>query len=221
MNLSDASCELSTSRSTQAIDINRNGSTSSFNSSTPLSSSALASNYLSVTRGSLASSFGSVFEENLLEKLETMGVETLEEEELFPVAGLEKLNTVGQVQRSKSLCRQKTAPSTLAIELSDRRRSISPSFNNVKFKHIVSQPNIVSTKPPSHPSSRNASFQDLVSQRRPSKPTTPKPKKLSSSSSFTSLNKLSFQLTSQSQLSPSEKEDHSKPHDVAIAPGKL
>ena len=158
------------------------------------SSSVLTTSYLSVTRMSLASSYGSVFEDDPLEKLESAGLEGQEED--FDVLPLKRTTAthrnIDLVQRSKSLCRQRTAPSNLHLEQYENRRSVSPSFVNSRFIPTHSQPNIVVGKPPSLPSSRHTSTKDLSPHKRPNKPTTPKPQKIGSAGSFSSLNKLSF-----------------------------
>ena len=184
----------------QPIQINNGKSTDSLSAFNTPSSSILGTSYLSVARTSLASSYGSIYEEeDPLEKLEKSAIGAQEEEDIdFPAKASTLDHRKGNLPpKLKILSRHQTAPSNLHIE-SDKRRSISPSSLNNRFKLTHSQPGIVTGKPPSLPSSRNQSMKDLAHQKRPSKPTTPKPKKIGSAGSFSSLNKFNFQLSTPS-----------------------
>ena len=165
----------------------------------------------------MASSPGSIFEEDPLMELEKEELCFQEEEEIDL---LRKSNTLGHyerkttnlAQRSKSLCRQQTAPCNLYTEQKNKRRSISPSFLNSRFNPTHSQPNIVTGKPPSLPGSRHQSMRDLAHQKKPNKPTTPKPKKIGSASSFSSLHKISFTFST-----PLSSADH-QPANASVEP---
>jgi len=189
--------ELSTSRGTTSRPIiidNSKGANSLSAFNTP-SSSFLGTSYLSVARASLASSYGSTYEEeDPLEKLEKSGIGLEDDEQAQLPTKSRTLDHKSTDSMQKSLQRHQTAPSNLYVEQSDNRRSITPSSLNTRFKPI-SQANVVAGKPPSLPKSRNQSTKDLTKHRRPSKPTTPKPKKIGSEASFSSLNKFNFQLS--------------------------
>ncbi|CAK8677581.1 unnamed protein product [Clavelina lepadiformis] len=159
---------------------------SSLNGISTPGSSILTAEYLSVARGSIASSYCSVFDNDDSLKVKV--------ESLLEPNDIADKNSVNEtrpkvVMRSKSVYREK-APSQLKIDAMNRR-SISPTFQETVYKCGFHYDNRHSLQ------GRIQSLKDLSSYRRPNKPTTPKPRKMSSSSSTSSLNKFNFKLSSQ------------------------
>nr|CAB3262817.1 uncharacterized protein LOC100183692 [Phallusia mammillata] len=168
--------------------------------STPHSTLLTTGGYGSIPRFSLSSSFASVFGDELkqIQNLEsTVDVPTATDTpspEPSPDTQVQPSKMSLRLRRTQSLCRDRL---TLKI-YETNRRSVSPSFESTNFGPSSTQGQNDGDSNPRQLERRFQSLRDFSTLRsQPIKPTTPKPRKMSSGSSCTSLNRFNFQLSQQ------------------------
>lgn len=185
---------------------------------TPISSDAASTSQIFAAGGSLASSFGSVFEDVNIDKKKMSDKEQIESSINRHSNQKSSLQKERKIVRSKSLCRHVLASENSYAD--NKSRSVSPSFGELSFKPSSSKSYTVNKRSPRNPVTRNQSMKEISSFVRPAKPTTPKPRKVSSASSVTSLNQVNFQTPPLSR-NPSQVDVQIDRNSIRSAKGKL